>query len=76
MLTKYIAKSEIREINNEIQTVVEQITETQLWIAANGSNQIATARLGDLVQRRDLLKETKACLLNDNIEDKDNCYVE
>ncbi len=76
MLTKYIAKSEIREINNDIQTVTEQITETQLWIAANGSNAIATARLGDLVQRRDSLKETKACLLNDNIEDKDNCYVE
>lgn len=75
-VTKYISKSEIREINNQIQEVNEQITETQLWIAANGGNDIATARLGELVQRRDALKATKACLLNDNIEDKDNCYVE
>ena len=75
-LTKYISKAEIREINNGIQEVNAQITETQLWIAANGANPIATARLGDLVARRDNLMETKACLLDDNIDDKDLCYVE
>ena len=75
-LTKYIEKSEIREINREIRETNEQITETQLWIAANGGNSIATARLGDLVQRRDSLKETKVCLMNNNIEDKEVCYVE
>ncbi len=74
VLYKYIAKSEIRDLNNEIQAVGEQITETQLWIAANGTNDIATARLSDLVQRRDDLKETKACLLDDDIDDKDFCY--
>ncbi len=76
VLYEYIAKSEIREVNDAMREVNEQITETQLWIAANGTNPIATARLGDLVQRRDELKDTKACLLNDNIENKDNCYVE
>lgn len=75
-LTKYIEKSEIRAINDDIGAVNDQVTETQLWIAANGENQIATARLGDLVKRRDSLKETKECLLNDNIEDKEVCYVE
>lgn len=75
-LTKYISKAEIREINNGIQEINAQVTETQLWIAANGANPIATARLGDLVARRDNLMATKACLLDDNIEDKDLCYVE
>ena len=75
-LTKYISKSEIREINNELQAVKEQITETQLWIAANGGNDIATARLGELVQRRDSLNATKSCLLDDTITDKELCYVE
>lgn len=75
-LTKYISKAEIREINNGIQEISSQITETQLWISANGANPIATARLGDLVARRDNLMETKACLLDDNIDDKDLCYVE
>lgn len=75
-LTKYIEKSEIREINREIRETNEQVTETQLWIAANGGNAIATARLGELVERRDALKETKTCLLNDNIKDKEVCYVE
>jgi hypothetical protein len=72
----YISKSEIREINNQIDAVNEQITETQLWIAANGANDIATARLGELVQRRDKLNETKACLLDESITNKDLCYVE
>ncbi len=76
VLYKYIAKAEIREVNDEIREVNAQVTETQLWIAANGTNQIATARLSDLVQRRDELIDTKSCLLNDNIDDKDNCYVE
>jgi hypothetical protein len=75
-LTKYISKSEIREINNELQAVKEQIIETQLWIAANGGNDIATARLGELVQRRDSLNATKSCLLDDTITDKELCYVE
>ncbi len=75
-LGKYIEKSEIRAINDDIAAVDDQVTETQLWIAANGENQIATARLTDLVKRRDALKETKVCLLNDNIEDKEICYVE
>jgi len=76
VLYKYIAKAEIREVNDEIREVNAQVTETQLWIAANGTNQIATARLGDLVQRRDELRETKTCLLDDDIDDKDFCYVE
>ncbi len=75
-LKGYISKSEIREIQHEIEEVNAQITETQLWIAANGANDIATARLGDLVQRRDNLQETKACLQDDDIENKDLCYVE
>lgn len=75
-LTKYIEKSEIREINREIRETNEQVTETQLWIAANGGNTIATARLGELVERRNTLTDTKACLLNDNIDDKEICYVE
>jgi len=75
-LVGYISKSEIREINNQIQEVNAQITETQLWIAANGSNAIATARLGELVQRRDNLRETKACLLDEDMTDKDLCYVD
>lgn len=75
-LVGYISKSEIREINNLIQEATTQITETQLWIAANGTNEIATARLGDLVQRRDNLRETKVCLLDEDITDKDLCYVD
>jgi len=75
-LVGYISKSEIREINNLIQEATTQITETQLWIAANGTNPIATARLGDLVQRRDNLRETKACLLDEDMTDKDLCYVD
>jgi hypothetical protein len=75
-VTKYIAKSEIREINNELDAVNSQITETQLWIAANGSNDIATARLANLVRRKDKLNEIKTCLLNESITDKDICYVE
>jgi uncharacterized membrane protein YebE (DUF533 family) len=75
-LVGYISKSEIREINNLIQEATTQITETQLWIAANGTNPIATARLGDLVTRRDNLRETKSCLLDDDMTDKDLCYVD
>jgi hypothetical protein len=75
-LVGYISKSEIREINNLIQEATTQITETQLWIAANGTNTIATARLGELVQRRDNLRETKVCLLDEDITDKDLCYVD
>ena len=74
VLYKFMSKSEIRDLNNEIREVNEQITETQLWIAANGANDIATARLSDLMRRRDELSETKACLLDDDIEDKDFCY--
>lgn len=75
-LVSYISKSEIRELNHQIQEATEQITETQLWIAANGTNQIATARLGDLVTRRDNLRETKVCLLDEDMTDKDLCYVD
>jgi len=75
-LTKYISKSEIRAINDDISAVNDKVTETQLWIAANGENTIATARLTDLVKRRNSLQETKDCLLNNNIDDKEICYVE
>jgi len=75
-LSSYISKSEIREINHQIQEVNAQVTETQLYIAANGNNDIAMARLQDLVARRDALKETKDCLLDDNITEKELCYVE
>lgn len=75
-LDSYISKAEIREINHGIEEVNAQITETQLWIAANGGNAIATARLGDLVRRRDSLQATKDCLLDNDILDKDLCYVE
>ena len=46
---------------------------TQLWIAANGENPIATARLTDLVQRSRALNDKKDCLLNDNVTDKSVC---
>jgi len=75
-LDSYISQSEIREINHQIQEVNAQVTETQLYIAANGNNDIAMARLQDLVARRDALKETKDCLLDSNIEEKELCYVE
>jgi hypothetical protein len=75
-LDSYIDKSEIREVNDQMQEVESQITETQLWIAANGGNEIATARLDDLMKRRDKLTERKGCLLNANILDKETCYVE
>jgi len=75
-LDTYVSKSEIREVNHTMEEVESQITETQLWIAANGGNDIATARLADLIKRRDMLKERKACLLDDDIENKENCYVE
>jgi len=75
-LESYISKSEIREINHQIQEVNAQVTETQLYIAANGNNDIATVRLTELVQRRDELRETKACLLDESITDKELCYVE
>ena len=75
-MTKFISKSEIRDINDKIQDANDQISDTQLWISANGSNQIARARLADLVKRRDALEATKACILNDNTTDKDNCYVD
>ncbi len=72
----YISKQEIKEINAAIRLIGDQITETQLWISANGANEIATARLGDLVARRAGLQATKACLLDKDIENKDLCYVE
>jgi hypothetical protein len=75
-LDSYISKSEIREINHQIQEVNAQVTETQLYIAANGNNDIATARLQDLVARRDALRETKDCLLDEDITNKELCYVE
>ena len=52
VLTKYIQRQEIRDVNDQLVQIGAQVTETQLWIAANGDNPIATARLGDLVQRR------------------------
>lgn len=73
VLYSYIQKQEIRDVNSEIARVASQIQETQLWIAANGENPIATARLGDLVARQRQLVDKKACLLNDNISDKDVC---
>lgn len=75
-MTKFISKSEIRELNDQIRDAEDKISVTQLWISANGSNTIARDRLSELVTRRDALKATKACLLNDNIVNKDNCYVE
>ncbi len=73
VLYSYIQKQEIRDVNSEIARVASQIQETQLWIAANGENPIATARLGDLVARQRLLHDKKDCLLNENISDKDVC---
>lgn len=73
VLTAYIQRQEIRDVNEQIQQIGEQITETQLWIAANGENPIATARLADLVQRRTALQSKKDCLLNENISDKTVC---
>lgn len=73
VLSSYIQKQEIRDINAQIAQIGEQVTETQLWIAANGENSIATARLGDLVSRKRVLEEKKDCLLNDNITDKAVC---
>lgn len=77
VLTAYIKRQEIRDVNDQLSTISSQITETQLWIAANGENPIATARLGDLVKRRSDLMNKKECLLNDNIVDKEVCdYAE
>ena len=73
VLFAYIQRQEIRDVNEQIQAIGEQVTETQLWIAANGDNPIATARLTDLVQRRRVLEERKSCLQNDNISDKEVC---
>ncbi len=73
VLYSYIQKQEIRDVNSEIARVASQIQETQLWIAANGENPIATARLGDLVARQRQLNDKKACLLNEGITDKDVC---
>ena len=76
LLVGYISKQEIKEINAAIRLIGDQITETQLWISANGANEIATARLGDLVARRAGLQATKTCLLDNDITNKDLCYVE
>lgn len=73
VLYSYIQKQEIRDVNEQIVLVANQIQETQLWIAANGENPIATARLGDLVTRQRQLDDKKDCLLNENITDKDVC---
>lgn len=73
VLTDYIRRQEIRDVNDQLVQIDAQVTETQLWIAANGENPIATARLTDLVQRLRVLGDRKACLLNDNIADKEDC---
>lgn len=73
VLSTYIKRQEIRDVSEQIQVIGGQITETQLWVAANGENPIATARLGDLVSRRTKLTNKKNCLLNDNIIDKGVC---
>lgn len=76
LLVGYIEKQEVKEINRDLIQIDEQITETQLWMSANGENPIATARLTDLVKRKGKLVEKKDCLLNDNIIDKGKCDVE
>lgn len=73
VLSDYIRRQEIRDVNDQLVQVDAQVTETRLWIAANGENPIATARLTDLVQRSRMLGDRKACLLNDNITDKAVC---
>ncbi len=73
VLTDYIRRQEIRDVNDQLVQIDTQVTETQLWIAANGDNPIATARLADLVQRSRTLGDRKACLLNDNVTDKEDC---
>lgn len=73
VLYSYIQQQEIRDVNADIVLVANQIQETQLWIAANGENPIATARLGDLVARQRQLQDKKACLLNEGITDKSVC---
>ncbi len=73
VLYSYIQQQEIRDVNADIVLVANQIQETQLWIAANGENPIATARLGDLVTRQRQLNDKKACLLNESITDKSVC---
>lgn len=73
VLYSYIKKQEIRDVKEQIVLVANQIQETNLWIAANGENPIATARLSDLVARQRQLDDQKDCLLNENITDKDVC---
>lgn len=73
VLTDYIRRQEISDVNAQLMQIDAQVTETQLWIAANGDNPIATARLADLVHRSRMLGERKACLLNDNVTDKEDC---
>lgn len=72
-ITTYIKRQDLRIVNAEIADVTDQIIETQLWIEANGQNTIATARLQDLVERKNKLEAKKACLLNDNVTDKSTC---
>jgi len=73
VLYSYIQQQEIRDVNADIVLVANQLQETQLWIAANGENPIATARLQDLVARQRQLNDKKACLLNENVTDKSVC---
>jgi len=72
-VTTFISKSELRELDRKIDEIGDQISDTQLWIAANGANDIATARLADLVRRRDDLMEERSCLLDDSITNKELC---
>ena len=74
-LNTFIRRQEIRDVNDQIDDVQSQISDTELWVAANGSNPIATARMRDLLGRKARLEERKSCLLNDDISDKELCDV-
>lgn len=73
VISAYIRRQEIRDVNEQIEAANSQIQETNLWIAANGDNPIATARLAELNTRLTRLTNKKSCLLNDNISDKAVC---
>lgn len=74
-LTAFIRRQEIRDVNEQLDDVAAQITATELWIAANGANAIASARMVELINRKSKLEEKRSCLLNASIENKELCDV-
>jgi hypothetical protein len=73
---QFVKVDTIKELNRKIQDTEDQISETNIGIATNGESPAYAARLRDLSMRLDTLTEQKACLLNDNITNKELCDIE